>query len=109
MQRPFTPPDELRQFIRALPAPAPVPPAIPTPDDATTWPEAARSHAAGTQATPQPLPAWLAARDAYISHIMACRLCVTNGPKEPRHCATGDALRQQYDAATATETKRRYE
>lgn len=107
MQRPFTPPDELRQFIRTLPAPVPVPPAIPIPDDATTWPEAARSHATGAQTTPPPLPAWLAARDAYVNHIMACRLCVTSGPKVPRHCAAGEELRRQYDAATRHEQRRR--
>ncbi|MNG22308.1 hypothetical protein D3C84_1067780 [compost metagenome] len=39
-------------------------------------------------------PEWVAARDQYINHLMACRACYapTN-----RYCATGAKLRQGYD------------
>lgn len=43
---------------------------------------------------PQPSPEWLAARNQYIDHLMACRAC--HAPTS-RHCATGQTLRQQYD------------
>ncbi|MCD3753887.1 hypothetical protein KX447_28670, partial [Escherichia coli] len=44
-----------------------------------------------------PSAAWLAARDAYISHVMTCPHCATSGVKKPRHCAEGERLRQNYD------------
>ncbi|WHI17400.1 hypothetical protein [Escherichia coli] len=44
-----------------------------------------------------PSATWLAARDAYISHVMTCPRCVTSGVKKPRHCAEGERLRQNYD------------
>lgn len=106
MQRPFTPPDELRQFIRALPIP-PAPETAPRTDDsASTWPEPDNpgDSTAGPQAFP-PSPAWLAARDAYISHVMACPQCVTSGPKVPRHCPEGATLRQHYDATPFTPSR----
>ena len=37
---------------------------------------------------------WIAARDQYVSHLMACRACYA---PTGRHCAAGAGLRQQYD------------
>lgn len=37
---------------------------------------------------------WVAARDQYITHLMACRACYA---PTGRHCAAGAGLRQQYD------------
>ncbi|ELP5720434.1 hypothetical protein QTU96_002766 [Enterobacter asburiae] len=95
MTRPLMLPDAVCAFIRSLPAP----PAVTHPAHDGTWPEAGDhvDTTTGPQAYPPP-PAWLAARDAYISHVMACPLCVTSGPKIPRHCPEGAALRQQYDS-----------
>ncbi|MEH5788045.1 hypothetical protein [Citrobacter braakii] len=95
MTRPLMLPDAMCAFIRSLPAP----PAVTHPAHDGTWLEACDhiDTTTGPQAYPPP-PAWLAARDAYISHVMACPLCVTSGPKVPRHCPEGTALRQQYDS-----------
>jgi hypothetical protein len=93
MTRPLMLPDEVCAFIRSLPAP----PAVTPPAHGGTWPEP-DDHGdttMGPQAYPPP-PAWLSARDAYISHVMACPLCVTSGPKVPRHCPEGATLRQRY-------------
>lgn len=95
MTRPLTLPDALCAFIRSLSAP----PALTPPTHGDAWPEP--DDHGGTTTGPQPYPpppAWLAARDAYISHVMACPLCVTSGPKVPRHCPEGVRLRQQYDS-----------
>lgn len=46
-----------------------------------------------------PVP-WLVARDAYLSHVMACRICRAHLPKSPTHCPTGAELRAQYDQQT---------
>ncbi len=46
-------------------------------------------HTAAT-ATPE----WIAARDQYVGHLMACRACYApNG----HYCAVGAELRQQYE------------
>ena len=37
---------------------------------------------------------WIAARDQYVSHLMACCACYA---PTGRHCAAGAGLRQQYD------------
>lgn len=37
---------------------------------------------------------WVAARDQYITHLMACRACYA---PTGRHCVAGAGLRQQYD------------
>jgi hypothetical protein len=44
--------------------------------------------------------AWLAARNAYLNHVMACRACRAHLPKSPTHCPTGAELREQYDRQT---------
>ncbi|ELN5458462.1 hypothetical protein RZ418_004495, partial [Salmonella enterica] len=41
---------------------------------------------------------WVAARDAYIRHVMTCGHCVTSGLRIPRHCTTGERLRRELDA-----------
>lgn len=40
-------------------------------------------------------PEWVAARDAYINHLMACRACYA---PSGHYCVTGAELRAQYDA-----------
>ncbi|HCK3134977.1 TPA: hypothetical protein NZJ50_004616 [Salmonella enterica subsp. enterica serovar Ruiru] len=69
----FTSPASLTAFIQSLDAP-------PRPDD-----------------THHPVT-WLAARDAYMGHVMTCPHCVTHGPKIPHHCPAGAELRRQYDS-----------
>lgn len=51
--------------------------------------------------TPAAAPAaWLVARDAYLSHVMACRTCRAHLPKSPTHCPAGAELRAHYDQQT---------
>lgn len=45
-------------------------------------------------------PAWLVARNAYLSHVMACRTCRAHLPKSPTHCPAGAELRRHYDQQT---------
>lgn len=73
-----------------------------------------RSHEWTTPPRPQPSPApttdtsttaagpvvWLVARDAYLSHVMACRICRAHLPKSPTHCPAGAELRRHYDQQT---------
>lgn len=94
MPRPVTLPDSLCAFIRSLDKP----PVFTLPARCTTEPET--DNASDTTAPPAypPPPAWVAARDAYISHVMACKQCVTSGLRIPRHCATGELLRRELDA-----------
>lgn len=40
-------------------------------------------------------PGWIAARDAYLNHMMLCRSCCG---QTGRHCETGAQLRQKYDS-----------
>lgn len=61
------------------PAPAPEPPA-------------------SSSATARPA-AWLAARDAYLAHIMDCKQCRAFRPINPTHCPAGADLRRAYDNA----------
>lgn len=68
----------------------------------TTPPRPLRSptpagDASTTAASPLP---WLVARDAYLSHVMACRICRAHLPKSPTHCPAGAELRAQYDQQT---------
>ena len=53
-------------------------------------PEQKRGYLTVGMATPE----WVAARDQFINHLMACRACYapTN-----RYCVTGTQLRQCYD------------
>ncbi len=44
---------------------------------------------------------WLAARDAYLNHVMVCHTCRAHHPKSPTHCSIGAELREQYDQQTA--------
>lgn len=94
MPRPVTLPDSLCAFIRSLDKP----PVLTLPARSTTEPEA--DNASDTTAPPAypPSPAWVAARDAYIRHVMTCGHCVTSGLRTPRHCATGERLRRELDA-----------
>lgn len=92
MPRPVTLPDSLCAFIRSLDKP----PALTLPARSTTEPEA--DNASDTPPAYPPPPAWVAARDAYIRHVMTCGHCVTSGLRTPRHCATGERLRRELDA-----------
>lgn len=95
MQHPFTLPEALCAFIRSLPTP----PTITLPTHSDTWPNP--DHPGDTTVAPPVYPpptAWLAARDAYIGHVMTCPLCVTHGPKVPRLCPEGVILRLRYDS-----------
>ncbi|EHG4042825.1 hypothetical protein J4486_001165 [Salmonella enterica] len=94
MPRPVTLPDSLCAFIRSLDKP----PVVTIPARNATGPET--DNASDTTPPPAhpPPPAWMAARDAYISHVMACKQCVTSGLLIPRHCATGERLRRELDA-----------
>jgi hypothetical protein len=68
----------------------------------TTPPSPLRSPApAGDASTTaaSPLP-WLEARDAYLSHVMACGICRAHLPKSPTHCPAGAELRRHYDHQT---------
>ncbi|MGU1154198.1 hypothetical protein ACSETE_00775 [Pseudomonas aeruginosa] len=56
------------------------------------------SDASTTAASPLP---WLVARDAYLSHVMACRICRAHLATSPTHCSAGAELRAQYDQQTA--------
>lgn len=65
----------------------------------TTPPRPLRSptpagDASSTAASPLP---WLVARDAYLSHVMACGICRAHLPKSPTHCPAGAELRTHYD------------
>lgn len=76
---------------------APAPPAapIPTPAQAaerTAEPASEPQRIVRTGATAS--PAWLAARDAYLSHAMTCRAC--HAPTG-RYCPAGAELRATYD------------
>lgn len=94
MPRPVTLPDSLCAFIRSLDKP----PVVTAPARNATEPETDNaSDTTAPPAYPAP-PAWIAARDAYISHVMACKQCVTSGLRIPRHCATGERLRRELDA-----------
>ncbi|MBL5922029.1 hypothetical protein I7V28_13090 [Lelliottia amnigena] len=95
MTRPITLPGSLCEFIRSRPTLAAVTP----PAHGNTWPESDdRGDATAAPPSFPPPRAWLAARDAYISHVMTCPLCVTSGPKVPRHCPEGVRLRERYDS-----------
>lgn len=70
-----------------------------------------RSHGWSMPPRPQPSPtpttdasttavgpvAWLVPRDAYLSHVMACRICRAHLLKSPTHCPAGAELRRHYD------------
>ncbi|WP_374444930.1 hypothetical protein [Providencia sp.] len=43
---------------------------------------------------------WILTRDNYLNHIMACRLCVVAGLKQPRYCQVGEKYYQDYQCAT---------
>ncbi|MNF92236.1 hypothetical protein D3C85_1228270 [compost metagenome] len=47
-------------------------------------------------------PAWLAARDQYLSHAMTCRAC--HAPTG-RHCPAGAELRATYDTTPMEPTR----
>lgn len=51
-----------------------------------------RPHFIRTAATAS--PAWLAARDQYLNHVMTCRACYAPAG---RHCQAGADLRASYD------------
>lgn len=108
MQGSFTPPKALSDFMHSLSTPAPAaPPAPPLPPEA--WPELSTPDAGQHLPPLFPLsPAWLAARDAFIGHVMACRVCVTHSQKRPRLCPEGARLHDSYNAtpytASATST-----
>ncbi|EAC0556679.1 hypothetical protein D7N47_17605 [Salmonella enterica subsp. enterica] len=91
----FTLPTSLTAFIQSLDAP-------PRPDDTrqpVTWQEPGTENTTSTGPHPYPPSVtWLAARDAYMGHVMTCPHCVTHGPRIPRHCPAGAELRRQYDA-----------
>ncbi|HCE8944359.1 TPA: hypothetical protein NHU91_003566 [Pseudomonas aeruginosa] len=58
---------------------------------------ASASDTSTTAAAPAP---WLVARDAYLSHVMACGICRAHLPKSPTHCQAGAELRRHYDHQT---------
>ncbi|HBC7420913.1 TPA: hypothetical protein KEY88_003627 [Serratia marcescens] len=99
MQDSFTPPKALSDFMHSLSTPAPATPPAPP----QSWPD---MNATGTEQHQPPLfppsPAWLAVRDAYVSHIMACRDCVTHSQKSPRLCPDGQQLQAHYNATPYT-------
>ena len=102
MQRSFTPPKALSDFMYSLSTPAPAAlPAPPLPPEA--WPEL-NAPDAGQHLPPlfPSSPAWLAARDAYISHVMTCRDCVTHSQKRPRLCPDGQHLHDSYNTTPYT-------
>ncbi|THG83911.1 hypothetical protein E5198_06335 [Pseudomonas sp. A-1] len=91
---------------RAAPVPPPAPAALaPTP---TPAPAAERTAEAASE--PQRIvrtaataaPAWLAARDAYLSHAMTCRAC--HAPTG-RYCPAGAELRVTYDTTPMEPTR----
>lgn len=61
-------------------------------------PQLSPAPASTTAAAPVP---WLVTRDAYLSHVMACRICRAHLPKSPTHCPAGAELRRHYDQQTA--------
>lgn len=66
---------------------------VPTPAPAPAAEAASEPQRIGwTAATAS--PAWLAARDAYLSHAMTCRAC--HAPIS-RHCPAGAELRATYE------------
>ncbi|ECI8027348.1 hypothetical protein E2G82_24765 [Salmonella enterica subsp. enterica serovar Ramatgan] len=93
MPRPVTLPDSLCAFIHSLDKP----PVLTPPARSTTEPEADNTSDTTTPPAYPPNPAWVAARDAYIRHVMTCGHCVTSGLRTPRHCATGERLRRELD------------
>lgn len=97
MQHSFTPPEALCAFIRSLITPN----STAQPEPASSRPEIDHIQS-DTVSTPfyPPSSEWLAARDAYINHVMICPHCVTASVKVPRYCAHGNELNQQYNAAT---------
>lgn len=102
MQGSFTPPRALSDFMLSLSTPAPAaPPAPPVAPQA--WPDVSGPDA-GQHLPPlfPPSPAWLAARDAYTSHVMICRQCVTHSQKVSRLCPDGQRLQQTYNATPYT-------
>lgn len=77
----------------AAPAPTPIPaPAA----EAVSEPQRFIRSAATAS------PAWLAARDQYISHAMTCRTC--HAPTS-RHCPVGAELRATYDTTPMEPTR----
>lgn len=71
----------------------------------TTPPRPQSSPAPTTDtSTTAAAPAWLVARDAYLSHVMACHACRAHLPKSPTHCPAGSELRAQYDQQTTRHT-----
>jgi predicted amidophosphoribosyltransferase len=48
---------------------------------------------------------WLAARDAYINHVMICRQCVTHIQRLPRLCPDGQRLQDSYNEGPCTTGK----
>lgn len=96
MQRSFILPPAFCRFIQSLEPPAPEP--QPRADE---WPEPDNPTQSQPLSPMYPQPrAWQVARDAYINHIMTCSLCVTSGPKVPRHCPEGAILCRIYNDAT---------
>lgn len=94
MQRSFILPPAFCRFIQSLEPPAPEP--QPRADE---WPEPDNPAQSQTLPPMYPQPrAWQVARDAFISHLMACPVCVTHGVKVPRYCPEGDRLHQQYES-----------
>ena len=94
MQRPFILPPALCRFIQSLEPPAPQP--QPRADE---WPEPDNPAQSQTLPPMYPQPrAWQVARDAFISHLMACPACVTHGVNVPRYCPEGIRLHQQYES-----------
>lgn len=61
-------------------------------------PAPAPESPARTSVTAQPA-AWLAARDAYLAHIMSCSQCRAHLLHNPIHCTAGADLRWAYDNA----------
>lgn len=102
MQGSFTPPKALSDFMHSLSTPAPAtPPAPPVPPQ--VWPDV-NAEGTGQHLPPlfPPSPAWLAVRDAYVSHVMTCRNCVTHSQKSPRLCPDGQQLQARYNATPYT-------
>jgi len=68
--------------------------------DWTTPPRPQSSPPITDTCTTEVAPAWLAARDTYLSHVMACHTCRVHLPKSSAHCPTGGELRARYDHQT---------
>lgn len=50
-----------------------------------------------------PSPAWLAARDDWLNHVMACPACVTHSQTLPRLCPKGMRLQCIYNSTPYTD------